>query len=323
VENPGLNLQTIGAAMSGPVSAEFFQDLKDGKLRLLTSKVRTDDTLLLAFRGNSINIYYRGGSILRLANGPGYGNYTVHFDRHYAKGSAHALLDKPPQVIGNEADCVVWVDAIPLLKEVMNSFFANHAKSEREFQQLVAWENNRSAISNSTEYFITDIEYADVKRGARLDMLGLKWLSTDRKNSLRCSPVFVEMKYGIGAYDGESGIAKHIADLNAILSDQATRDHLNLTISTQFNQLSGLDLVRFNRSIKVDQVRVMGDPEVVFLLANHNPRSRKLLNTLQTVEESPHFKLRFFAASFAGYGMHDSCMMNLAEFKERVSSYLN
>jgi hypothetical protein len=226
-------------------------------------------------------------------------------------------------VIGTEADCVIWLEAIPLLKEIMNSFFATHAKSEREFQQLVAWENNRSSISNATEYFITDIEYADMKHSARLDMLGLRWLSADRKNGSRCSPVFIEMKYGIGAYDGDAGIAEHIADLNAILSDQRTRDQLNLTIAAQFNQLSGLDLVRFNRSIKVDQIRVTGDPEVVFLLANHNPRSRKLLNTLETVKESPHFKLRFFAASFAGYGMHDSCMMNLTEFKERVSSYLN
>jgi hypothetical protein len=309
--------------MSGPVSTEFFQDLKDGKLRQLTSKVRTDDTLLLAFRGNSINVYYRGGSILRLACGNGSKNYTAHFDCNYAKGSADHLVDKLPKVIGTEADCVIWLEAIPLLKEIMNSFFATHAKSEREFQQLVAWENNRSSISNATEYFITDIEYADMKHSARLDMLGLRWLSADRKNGSRCSPVFIEMKYGIGAYDGDAGIAEHIADLNAILSDQRTRDQLNLTIAAQFNQLSGLDLVRFNRSIKVDQIRVTGDPEVVFLLANHNPRSRKLLNTLETVKESPHFKLRFFAASFAGYGMHDSCMMNLTEFKERVSSYLN
>jgi hypothetical protein len=308
--------------MSGPVSTEFFKDLKHGKLRLLTSKVRADDTLLLAFRGNSINVYYRGGSMLRLACGNGVGNYTAHFDRNYAKGSTAPFLDKLPKLIGTEADCIAWLEAIPLLKEIMNSFFATHAKSEREFQQLVAWENNRSAISNATEYFITDIEYADVKYSARLDMLGLRWLSADRKNGSRCSPVFIEMKYGIGAYDGDAGMAEHIADLNAILSDQGTRDQLNLTIAAQFNQLSGLDLVQFNRSTKVDQVSVTGDPEVVFLLANHNPRSRKLLNTLDTVEESPHFKLRVFAASFAGCGMHDSCMMNLTAFRERVASYL-
>jgi hypothetical protein len=308
--------------MSGPISLEFFNDLRCGKLRLLTSRIRSDDTLMLAFRGNSINVYYRGGSILRLASGRRGENYTAHFDQSYAKGSTIPLPDLP-KVIGTETDCVDWLQAIPILKETMNSFFAAHPKSEREFQQLVAWENNRSAISNGSEYFITDIEYADVKHGARLDMLGLRWLSTDRKNGSRCTPVFIEMKYGIGAYDGDAGIAAHIADLNAILKNPETRDQLNQTIAAQFNQLSNLELVRFNKSETVSEVKVAGDPEVVFLLANHNPRSRKLLNTLETVEESPHFKLRFFAASFAGYGMHDSCMMTLAEFKERVSSYLN
>jgi hypothetical protein len=308
--------------MSGPISPEFFNDLEGGKLRLLTSRVRSDDTLMIAFRGNSINVYYRGGSILRLASGHKFENYSAHFDRNYAKGSTIPIPDLP-KVIYTEADCVVWLQAIPLLKEIMNSFFATHTKSEREFQQLVAWENNRSAISNETEYFTTDIEYADVNHNCRLDMLGLRWLSTDRKSSLRCTPVFIEMKYGIGAYDGEAGIAKHIADLHMILSDPGTRDQLNQTIAAQFNQLSDLDLVRFNKSKTIDRISVAGDPEVIFLLANHNPRSRKLLNTLCSVKESPHFKLRFFAASFAGYAMHDSCMMSLGKFKERVSSYLN
>ncbi len=309
--------------MSGSFSVEFFNDLKDGRLRPLTSRVRSDDTLLLAFRGNSINIYYRGGSILRLTSGDRIRNYTAHFDRNYANGSTNSFFDNLPKVIVTEADCVTWLEAIPMLKEIMNSFFAEHPKSEREFQQLVAWENNRSAISNGTEYFITDIEYADMKQGARLDMLGLRWLSADRKDGSRCTPVFIEMKYGIGAYDGAAGIAKHIADLNDILSDQENRDQLNQTIAVQFNQLSSLNLLRFNKSSKVGSVTVAGRPEVVFLLSDHNPRSRKLLNTLDSVEESPHFDLRFFAASFAGYGMHVSCMMNLAEFRKRVSSYLD
>ena len=72
----------------------------------------------------------------------------------------------------------------------MNFHFADNRKSEREFQQLVAWENNRSAIANDTEYFITDVEFADVEQGTRLDMLGLKWLSKDRKFNDRCKTCF-------------------------------------------------------------------------------------------------------------------------------------
>ena len=55
----------------------------------------------------------------------------------------------------------------------MDYHFSVKWKLEREFQQLVARENNRSAISNQTEYFITDIELADEQ--SRFDMLALKW----------------------------------------------------------------------------------------------------------------------------------------------------
>ncbi|MET4515190.1 hypothetical protein ACVWZR_005314 [Bradyrhizobium sp. i1.3.1] len=215
-------------------------------------------------------------------------------------------------------DCEKWISALPALKELMNRFFSVHAKSEREFQQLVAWENNRSPVANSSEYFTTDIEYADASQSARLDMLGLKWLSTNRKDGSKCTPVFIEMKYGIDAYDGEAGIKKHIQDLQSILSDPAKVHELSQTIADQFNQLSELNLISFNRSTAVETVSVSGRPEVVFLLANHNPRSRKLLNIVQSIDEPKSFDLRFFSAAFAGYGMHDVCMMTLQEFRKRL-----
>jgi len=48
--------------MSRAISPEFLHDLKDGVLASLTNLVRRDDTLLLALRGASINVYYRGGA---------------------------------------------------------------------------------------------------------------------------------------------------------------------------------------------------------------------------------------------------------------------
>jgi hypothetical protein len=302
-------------------SDPFFKDLENGILSALAAKVRADDTLMLAFRKNSINVYYRGGSILRLSCKNETGSYAAHFDPNYAKGSSNNLPQLPP-IITDEVHCEAWLRSLPTLKEIMNGFFATHKKSEREFQQLVAWENNRSAISNETEYFITDVEHADTKQGAQIDMLGLKWPSTYRQNGLRCTPVFIEMKYGIGAYDGAAGIAKHVNDLNAMLMTPEARDQFNQTIANQFNKLSRLSLVNFNKTKAFDGVQVLGTPEVIFLLSNHNPRSRKLLNTLATIEESPYFHLRLFVASFAGYGMHESCMINLEDFKKLVASFL-
>jgi hypothetical protein len=203
--------------MGSAISDKFMKDLQgDGLLSELTRKIQGDDTLMLALRGHYINVYYRGGSILHVseqANG-----YAAKFDLNYAKGKDLGL---PAGTIQTAADCLSWVTALPRLKEAMNVHFAQTRKSEREFQQLAAWENNRSVLSNDTEYFITDIEFADRDQGARLDMVGLKWPSSQRKDETRCKPVLIEMKYGTGSYDGSAGIAKHIEDLGKILGDSA------------------------------------------------------------------------------------------------------
>jgi len=154
-------------------------------------------------------------------------------------------------------------------------------------------------------------------------MLGVKWLSKNRKSGSTCTPVFVEMKYGIGAYDGDAGIGKHIDDLQSILGNPVKVGELSETIADQFNQLAALDLISFNRSAAVEKVSVSGRPEVIFLLANHNPRSRKLLNIVRSIEEPKNFDLRFFSAAFAGYGMHDACMMTLDEFRTRLEVAAN
>jgi hypothetical protein len=300
--------------MSRAITETFLAALQSGCLAELTERVRNDDTLMLALRGNYVNIYYRGGSILNISEKNG--RYSAWFDKNYSQDNE--LVPALPSVSSDD-DCESWVAALSTLKELMNFYFAKKRKSEREFQQLVAWENNRSLIASDTEYFITDIEFADAEKNARLDMLGLKWLSNNRKDETNCRPVLIEMKYGIGSYDGDAGIAKHISNLKEILASSEKREMLNRTIADQFDQLLQLGLVQFNRSATYNRAAVSGRPEVIFLLANHNPRSKKLLNILSHVEDPTDFDLRFFTASFAGYGMHDACMLGLSDFRELLN----
>jgi hypothetical protein len=124
------------------------------------------------------------------------------------------------------------------------------------------------------------------------------------------------MKYGTGAYDGSAGIVKHIDDLRKILASPEKREGLNNTIADQFEQLLQLGLVQFNMNATYKRAAVSGRPEVIFVLANHNPRSKKLLNILGSIEDPTDFDLRFFTASFCGYGMHAACMLGLPEFRE-------
>ena len=58
----------------------FMNDLKneDGKLYPLLERIKKDDTLLLSIRNNYINIYYRGGNLVRISYGAK--GYKAFFD---------------------------------------------------------------------------------------------------------------------------------------------------------------------------------------------------------------------------------------------------
>jgi len=90
----------------------------------------------------------------------------------------------------------------------------------------------------------------------------------------------------------------------------------------QFNQLDELGLLRFNRVANWTKIQLDANekPEVIFILANHNPRSSKLNTILSDPKidkynQSPNFDLKFYVASFAGYALHADCMLTLSQFR--------
>lgn len=129
------------------------------------------------------------------------------------------------------------------------------------------------------------------------------------------------MKYGNKALDGSSGLRHHLEDIATLL--QTKHGLICETIETQFDQLRELKLFNYRQSGRFQSPRLSNaKPEVVFLLANCNPRGsifKKILSELKELERGyPHFDLRFFVATFAGYGMHHACMLNTSEFSEVV-----
>jgi hypothetical protein len=334
--------------MGNAISESFFNDfLPGGRLAGLAERIRNDDTLLLALRGNSINVYYRGGNILQLTETSA--SYRAHFAEEYAKHEPARLQAlELPKSISTSEECKSWLDALPILKEIMNLHRAGESKSEREFQQLVAWENNRSRISSDTEYFITDIEHSATIDGLTMkaDMVGLKWTAAKRSGAGECTPVMIEMKYGTDAFATSSsskakgsGIKDHFNDFCTFFGVGESGDRLatikrvedfRKSIALQFQQLWQLKLIRFNESQKFVSNKglpnVTGDPEVIFLLANNNPRSTALDTAIRSIPDTqieaakPHFDLRFFASSFAGYGMHDACMLTRDQILSQLKS---
>jgi hypothetical protein len=304
------------------LSEHFMDDLTkpDGLLNPILARVKKDQTLMIAIRENYINIYYRGGNLLRVTEQSS-GSYRVFFDDQYNQ-SGQAGPDLPAS-LHNQEDARHWVAAFPIYKNIMDEFFCIHPKPEREFQQLAARENNHSTISNESEYFVSDIEFADSSLGARFDMLAIRWSASQRTNGSRCRAVLVEMKYGDGALDGKAGLIKHLQDIEALIKNGSRYAMLLQTMEAQFNQLDQLGLLKFNRSKNGTKIKLDANerPEVVFILSNHNPRSSKLKTILNNPEidifEQLHsFDLRFYVASFSGYGLHEKCMLPLAEFRK-------
>ena len=300
------------------LSAKFMGDLvdSDGVLHPILTRVKKDHTLMLAIRENFINIYYRGGNILKIME-HNKGSYQASFDDRYNKSGL--LIPDSPSEINNQNDSRSWIDSFPSRKNIMDEYFSTYGKAEREFQQLIARENNNSTISNESEYFVSDIEVAEPY--ARFDIMAIRWLAAQRKNGSNCKAALIEMKYGDSALTGSAGLLKHLKDMEKLITNKDGYSKLLETMESQFTQLDELGLLKFNKGTSNAKVKLNPDetPEVIFVIANHNPRSPKLKTILRDPEidkyaQSQLFDLKFYVASFAGYGLHAKCMFPLVEF---------
>jgi hypothetical protein len=308
------------------LSQSFMNDLlsPNGLLHPVLERVRQDHTLMLSIRKDYINIYYRGGNILRIKEQRNR-FYSAFFDNNYNKSGVPSPA--LPDAIESQDAARTWVSSFQDLKGIMDFYFSEYSKPEREFQQLIARENSFSTIANQSEYFVSDIEFADSALGARFDILAVRWLVSQRKNTYNCRPALIEMKYGDGALSGNAGVLKHLRDIKDLVSNRNKYKALLDMMEMQFNQLDELGLINFNRVANWTKIKLDANekPEVIFVLANHNPRSSKLnaiLNDpeIDAYDHLPDFDLRFYVANFAGYALHADCMVTLAQFRELLKN---
>ena len=203
----------------------------EGILHPILERVQKDHNLMLAIRNGYINIYYRGGNILRVTEREDF--YQTFFDVNFANSGQS--VSNPEGDIIHQADAQKLVACLSERKTIMDEHFAGGSKTtEREFQQLVARENNNSSISNETEYFVSDIEVT-VPHLARFDIVAIRWLVSERKNGSKCQPALIEMKYGDVALEGKAGLLKHLEDMEKLVKDKQKYINLLQTMQSQFN----------------------------------------------------------------------------------------
>ena len=277
---------------------KFIDDLKQGVLSPLLDAVKSDNSLCLELRGDSVNVYYRGGSLMKItqcAQG-----YTASFDENYFRSGKKVHLRALE--IRRQEDVEKWLELSPQFKHAMDCYFGRHQWNEREFQQLIVRDNNFGSSARSTDYYICDIEYASM--GMRFDMIAVHWPSTSaqRKKQYDRRLVLVEMKHGDNALKGNAGLHEHIRDVNDYLSDSGKLQNLKEDMKEVFNQKRNLGLIICRRDLN----SFSGEKPILLLaFANHDPEKKALGELLKKLPETPHVEVRIATASFLGYALYD------------------
>lgn len=324
------------------ISPDFERHLIAGHLSPILQRVLHDDTLSLEIRDGYVDIYYRGGRLLGIHGNGRSGKFRTEFDWRYCNVDPNYcpfLPKRPPHVITSKEQATEWVDAFALYKQVMDVRFFEHPKLEREFQQLVLRDNNRHVVGELSEYTIIDIEYVQPagafsgkRADFRFDMIGLRWPAKGpSRRSHVATPVLVEMKVGDGALAShpvgrdsarlEPGLKKHVGDIEEFLkpapgaTTSKRYDRLRTELSAVLATKQRLKLPSIPQNMKELEITELSDrPEVVFILANHQPRSGILRDELETLHPGTNADYLVAAVSYGGYALFAHNMIPLEEF---------
>ena len=177
------------------INIRFVEDLLHGELAYFLAQVKNNRSKLsLEIRNGYINIYYKGGNLLKITQKRT--GYSFFFDAKYCRhkdGQNFDLLNNLPD------DTESYKKHFALMMQEMDQWFEEHPKPERDYQHQL--------LVNNPE--IVDIEY-QIGRRMRLDMLMF----------FEGRLLIVENKYGTGAIGGKAGVAEHYKDICEVLQDR-------------------------------------------------------------------------------------------------------
>jgi hypothetical protein len=308
------------------LSDDFLGDLKNenGILKNLLDRIKKDSTLDLQFRSNYIDIYYRGGKVLNLTKNTR--GYTAKIDKNYFQNEQVSFIEN----IQSANDMQTWISQLPLIKQARDFHYTeNKNTAEREFQQLIIRSNNYERTSNSSDFFITDMEYdfkietADKKKG-KIDLIGIEWHSSNRgKNSIKAKFAFIEVKFGNSAVSGKSGLHDHLNDITEYLvKHQEVYQDLRKDTLKVFQQKRELGLYNFGKDGNENQItEIDTKPYFIILLADYKNKQNNLYNLIEQInleKYENHFDLRFSISSFMGYGLYSDCLLTKDEILKHL-----
>ena len=261
---------------------KFWKNLTKGEYKeIIDFASQRENELDVQIRDNYLNIYYQGGNLLRVHP------RSLYFDEFYFHRGAKDmrkthLIDKCKK--GDKACIARWEDyknrrkeMLDLLKKrgmatyckemkrIMKEWEADlHtigiSQDEKNAQQQISI-NNRGA----TDYTVVDLEYAvsttsnfkyngdSTKKVPRFDLIAV-----DKSGQL----YVIELKTGLKAIDGKSGISAHIDCFKYSIGSDSNNDFIN-EMDELLEQKQKLKLIE--KDIRIDSTK---KPQFIFAFSD-------------------------------------------------------
>lgn len=251
------------------ISDRFLNDLKDdkGELNWIYKKVKTPQSKFsLEIREGYINIYYRGGSLLKIQEKKKDSQfYSFKFDKKYGerkdknsdKNRCEFMIQHQDEVknLTNDKAKKYFDEFI----KMMDGWFEAHHKKEREYQHYASLPYNNDNV--------IDIEYAIGESGMRMR---LDMVMIDESGEL----YLIENKYGNYALSSQTskkklkdGLEKHYGDMIKAVTDIDHWSSIKESMESILKEKIDLGLIPSKYKIKLDG---NGKPifHILFVLAN-------------------------------------------------------
>lgn len=286
-----MKLQAVSKSNSArcrALSKTFIDKLdpeKYGVYGPLVEMVRKTKDLHFEFRGQldldnpendlpadeSVNIYYKGNSILRLHR-----NGTFRIDPAFTESL------EMPKFLTTDKEVRTYLDLIP---KIMFSVAARGKTSmEIEYQQMIIRANNFESRINS-EYIIVYNQYNIGKE--RWDLLAIKWPRSKRHKPTG-QLALIEVKYALNPdiKKGHKQLERYYKYL------QANKDNLCREMELILRQKLALKLIEKNpgQVRKLEKLKLERDLkkiEVIFYLIDYNPNSIWKAQMIEKASELP------------------------------------
>ena len=254
---------------------KFIESLKNGLLRNITDYVKEHNDLDLQIRDNYINIYYKGGNILRIKSPNSFEFDEFYFYLDSDKVAKKNVSKKTKQELKEERDVLR-----KFVKEGEISEYFEQAKkcmeywweamedkrgihhNERDLQHKISRSN-----SNNTPYIVLDLEYQvstksefayDGKRDKKMPRFDIIAINSD--TGRLC---VMELKKDGGALEGKSGVECHIDSFEHTIGRDSNKLFIK-EMQNLYKQKREMKLIESN--VEISNV----DPEFLFLFQGSN-----------------------------------------------------